>query len=573
MNAYAWGILISIAIYFVVGNYAGRKVKHLDDYFVAGRQAPTLLVVGTLVASLLSTTAFLGETGMAYTGHGAIVLILVAVNITGYIAGAILFGRQLRRSRALTIAEYFGRRFDSRRVQVAAGLTIIVGLGAYLVAVTQGAALIVTNITELSYPVALIIVWFGYTVFTMYSGSRGVIITDTIMFLLFSVAAYVALSFVINATGGWITSIDALANFTAKPGIISWHGVTGPDATWKTPAEAMAWAVILGAAWSVVVAVSPWQASRYMMARNEQTVLRAACGATAALLFLYPVLMLCGAAINLGNPDIEPADTAMIWAAQNLMPTAAGVLLMSGVMAAALSSATTFLSLVGFSASNDVVQHAGIDEQKLLRLSRFCMLGIGVLVLMLAFFLPPRIFWVTYFAATVFASSWGPVAFMSVWSKSITANAAFWGIVVGFFGNIITKALSYFGIVELPVWADPIILGAAMSTLVIVLVSRHGIVSDAEQRYRRMLHEVPPAELDPLEIRRTRRWSVILIFGGIVLSVLMIGFWALPYQAATETAGVLTGEVWVSLGYGFVLVACGWAIRLLTNSRKRLRIR
>ena len=61
MNAYAYGILISITIYLVIGNYAGRKVKHLDDYFVAGRQAPTLLIVGTLVASLMSTNAFLGE--------------------------------------------------------------------------------------------------------------------------------------------------------------------------------------------------------------------------------------------------------------------------------------------------------------------------------------------------------------------------------------------------------------------------------------------------------------------------------------------------------------------------------
>ncbi len=561
MNAYAWGILVSIAIYLVVGNYAGRKVKHLDDYFVAGRQAPTLLVVGTLVASLLSTAAFLGEVGMAYTGHGTIVLILVAVNVTGYIAGAVLFGRHLRRSRALTVAEYFGRRFASRRVQIAAGLTIIVGLGAYLVAVTQGAALIVTRVSDLSYPLALVIVWLGYTVFTMYSGSRGVVITDTIMFLLFTVVCYAALAFVVTASGGWFATIDALARFTTKPGIISWHGVTGPDAAWQTPGEALAWAVILGLAWSVVVAVSPWQASRYLMARNEQTVLRAACGATAALLFMYPVLMLCGAAINLGNADIEPADTAMIWAAQNLMPTVAGALLIAGVMAAALSSATTFLSLVGFSASNDVVRHESTDDQKLLRLSRICMLAIGLLVLMLAFALPPRIFWITYFAGTVFASSWGPVAFMSVWSRTITADAAFWGIVVGFAGNITTKALSYFGIIELPVWADPIILGAAMSTLVIVLVSRRGIVSDAEHRYRNMLHLVPDSELDELELRRTRRWPSVLIIGGIVLSVLMIRFWALPYQATIESASMLTGELWVSLGCGFVLVACGLTIR------------
>lgn len=560
MNAYAWGILVSIAAYLVIGNYAGRKVKHLDDYFVAGRQAPTLLVVGTLVASLLSTAAFLGEVGMAYTGHGTIVLILVAINVTGYVAGAILFGRHLRRSRALTVAEYFGQRFASRRVQVAAGLTIIVGLGAYLVAVTQGAALIVTRVSDLSYPAAIVIVWVGYTVFTMYSGSRGVVITDTIMFLLFSVVCYVSLAFIVSAAGGWFATIDALAGFTAKPGIISWHGVTGPDAAWRTPGEALAWAVILGLAWSVVVAVSPWQASRYLMARNEQTVLRAACGASAALLFMYPVLMLCGAAINLGNPDIRPVDTAMIWAAQNLMPTVAGVLLMSGVMAAALSSATTFLSLVGFSASNDIVRREGADDQKQLRLSRLCMLGIGLLVLILAFALPPRIFWITYFAGTVFASSWGPVAFMSVWSRRITADAAFWGIVVGFAGNISTKAMAYLGIIELPVWADPIILGVVMSALVIVMVSRRGTVSEAERRYRDKLHVVPVTELDARELRFTRRWPVILIVGGFSLSFLMIAFWAQPYRAAVGSKALLSGELWVSLGCGIVLIACGMVI-------------
>ncbi len=561
MNAYAWGILISIAVYFVVGNYAGRKVRHIDDYFVAGRQAPTLLIVGTLVASLLSTNAFLAEVGIAYSGHGSIVLALVAVNVIGYIAGAMLFGRHLRRSRALTVAEYFGRRFASRRVQVVAGITIIVGLGAYLVAVTQGVALIVSQVSDLSYPAALVIVWLGYTVFTLYSGSRGVVITDTIMFLLFSVAAYVALAFVVSSSGGWYPTIDALAVYAAKPGIISWHGVTGPDATWHTPAEALTWAVILGLAWSVVVAVSPWQASRYLMARSEQTVLRAACGAALALIFMYPVLMLCGAAINLGNPGVEPADTAMIWAAQNLMPTLAGVVLMSGIMAAGLSSATTFLSLVGFSASNDVVLRRGGDERGLLRISRLCMLGVGLLALVLALVFPPRIFWITYFAATVFASSWGPVAFMSVWSRRITADAAFWGIVSGFVGNCAAKALSYAGIVRLPVWADPIILGVVLSTLVILWVSSRGTVSEAEHRYRARLHVVPESELEATELRRTRRWSWVLMGGGIILSVAMLVFWVLPYRAAVATPGLPGGEFWLSLGCGFVLVTCGLALR------------
>ena len=171
----------------------------------------------------------------------------------------------------------------------------------------------------------MVSVWAGYTAFTFYSGSRGVVINDTMMFLLFTVAAFIAMGCVVAAVGGWYPTVEALATFREKTGIISWHGVTGPGANWETPADALAWSVILGLAWSVVVAVSPWQASRYLMAKNEHVVIRSGCGAGLALLVLYPALIFCGAAINLAHPRIEPAEGAMIWAAQHLMPTLAGV--------------------------------------------------------------------------------------------------------------------------------------------------------------------------------------------------------------------------------------------------------
>jgi sodium/pantothenate symporter len=563
MNAYAYGILISIAIYLVIGNYAGRKVKHLDDYFVAGRQAPTLLIVGTLVASLMSTNAFLGEVGMAYSGYGTLVVIITSINVTGYVAGALFFGRHLRRSRALTVAEYFGKRFANHRVQVAAGITVIIGLGAYLMAVTQGAALILSQVTEIPYPGALILVWLGYTSFTMYAGSRGVIITDTIMFLLFSVVAFVALAFIVNASGGWTATIEGLAQLEVKPGIIAWHGMIGPDANWATAADAITWAIILGVAWSVVVMVSPWQASRYLMAKNEHTVIRSGCGAGIMIVLLYAVLEFVGAAINLSKADIEPAEHAMVWAALNLMPTLAGVLLMSGIMAAALSSATTFLSLVGFSASNDIVRHKTTDERKLLLMSRLSMLGIGLVALVLAFFVPPKIFWITYFAGTVFASSWGPVAIMSVWSQRITADGAFWGIVVGFVTNVVPKALSLLEIIDLPVWADPIIIGAILSTVTIVLVSRRGSVTEAEREYRALLHTMPAAERDPVELRRTLLWSKLLIGVGLGVAVIMIVFYAIPYQRAVgaNPPGGFSGELLFCLGSGLIVIACGLLAR------------
>jgi len=556
MSVYAFGLLISIIVYLAVGNYAGRKVKHLEDYFVAGRNSPTLLIVGTLVASLMSTNAFMGETGLGYSGYPSVIIILTAVNCIGYAAGGLYFGRFLRRSRALTVAEFFGQRFLSRRVQAVAGITIVLGCTAYLVMVTQGTATIVHEVTGLPFYGTLLFAWAGYTVFTLYSGSRGVVLTDTMMFLLFAAVAFLGLAYIVGDSGGWFATIKGLATFEAKPGIISWHGVNGPDATWKTPGETLTYGIILGVAWGIVVAVSPWQASRYLMARNEHTVIRSATITAGVVMVLYTVLMLSGAAVNLVNPGIEPAQENMIWAAMNIMPTLVGVLLMSGILAAGLSSASTFLSLVGFSASNDVVPAKTADDKNRLKMSRRAMFAISLVALTVAWLLPQgRLFWITYFAGTLFASSWGPVAFMSVWSSRITEGGAFWGIIAGLAGNIVTNILALLKIVDLPVILDPILVGVVVSYVTVELVSRSGTVSEKEHALRKRLHRVPADEIDPVKLRRTLLWSKILIASGVLLAALMVGFYVVPYRQATGESA--TGELFLSLGVGLSLVITG----------------
>jgi sodium/pantothenate symporter len=124
----------------------------------------------------------MGEAAFTYDGQFGAYLLFPGIAVTGYMLGALFFGVYLRRSRAPTVADYFGHRFQSRRLQQFAGFTIILGLGGYLLIVTQGAAILLSDITGLSFVGSLIIAWFSYTLFTMYSGSKGVIITDTLMF-------------------------------------------------------------------------------------------------------------------------------------------------------------------------------------------------------------------------------------------------------------------------------------------------------------------------------------------------------------------------------------------------------
>ena len=541
MNTFLISVVLSILVYLGVGWYAGRKVKNLDDYYVAGRNAPTLLIVGTLVASFLSTNAFLGEVGMSYQGHGPLIIIMTGVNSLGYIIGALFFGRYLRRSRALTVPEFFGQRFQSRRLQAFAGLTIVIGLTCYLLAVTWGVSLIVTEVSDISYTTSIIMVWLGYTAFTLYSGSKGVILTDTIMFVLFSTVTLITLYYIVQAGGGWDSSLEQLVTYQEKPEIISWHGVIGPDSTWQTPAEGLIWALILGVAWGVVVAVSPWQSSRYLMAKNEHVVIRSACGAAMAVLLFYLVITFGAAAVNLINPNIDPPESALIWVAINIMPTVLGAMLVCGILAAGLSSASTFLSLVGFSASNDIFQHSN-DPKKQLRSTRYTMIVMGLIVVVLCLVLPTNIFWITYFAGPVFASSWGVVAFMSIWSRRITEAGAFWGMVSGFMGNVIANLLKLFAGVDLPVYMDPILLGGAISLITVLLVSASGSVSLESQNFREQLHKAPANNQDFQEIARTLIWSKMMIITGVVVVALLINFYAKPYETAITNYELRLGD-------------------------------
>ena len=570
MDIFALSIVISVVVFFAVGMYAGRSVKKLDDYFVAGRRAPTLLIVGTLVASVLSTSIFLGEAGFTYDGQLGPYILMPGVAVIGYVYGAILFGTYLRRSRAPTVAAFFGERFNSHRVQQAAGITIILGLGGYLVVVTQGAAILLSELTDLEYFQSIVLAWLSYTLFTMYSGSKGVILTDTLMFLLFCGATIFFAFYIIDGMGGVTQGIEDLTKVESKAGIASWHGIVGEGTEWPKPRDYLIWTLIVDMSWGFVYAVGPWQSSRHLMAKDEHVVIRAAIYACIAVDLLQILIYGVGGLINNANSNISPSETVMIWAAQNLVPSVIGGLLMAGIMAAALSSASTFLSLVGFSISNDIIQR---KNELTLTSSRITMLVTGVAVLVLCFIFPPNVFWLMMFIGTVFASSWGPVGFMSVWSKNITADAAFWGILVGFFGNVIPAALVYIGLISLPSYFNPALIGAALSLLAIIMVSKRGSVSIEEKVYRENLHQAPEEDRDLQKTKKTLWAPGFMLLYGCVMPILLIKYYVAPYQEGTGqlmpdgSVNLLAGESIMAMLTAPVYIALGLIVARVVWNR------
>jgi len=528
MNIYLIGVIISIIIYIIVGNYAGKSVKDIDDYYVSGRNATTILIAGTLFASMLSTNGFMGDTGWVYDGNMTKLIMLNVLCGSGYIIGPLFFGRYLRRSQVVTMPEFYGRRFNSKRIQSFAGVTTVISLTAYLLAVTQGTAILMQQLTGLSFGICLVISFICFTSFTMYSGSSGVILTDTLMFMIFISATIVAGPFIFQAAGGVSNVIPGIISDPAiSHDMLSYHGVLGNG---ETPFDSMVYAFTMGIVWLITVSVSPWQASRNLMAKNEHVTFRAgviACVCTTIFLtFLYFIAI----AIKLINPAISPSEQVIIWSCFNVMPKFVGVLVLTGVMAAGLSSASTFLSVVGFSLTNDIFDFKFKDEKAKLRMSRITMFLVGVIALAIAFVMPPSIRVISWFASTIIAASWGLVSFMSVWNKKITENGAFLGMVTGFAVFFVGKMAKEFLGLPLNNILDPFFLALFFGYISIKIGDKKGTIGREEKKFIEMMHTVPEEEKSAELFKRDKFYAKVLIAAGGAFMILMIVFWAIPYN-------------------------------------------
>jgi sodium/pantothenate symporter len=122
---------------------------------------------------------------------------------------------------------------------------------------------------------------------------------------------------------------------------------------------------------------------------------------------------------------------------------------------------------------------------------------------------------------------------MSIWSKRITADGAFWGIVAGFVGNVLPAALVYLEMISLPSYLDPAVLGTLASLLTIVLVSQSGRVSRTEAVFRMRLHRTPEEDRDIKKTRRTLVASLLLVLYGLLMPFAVLNWYVIPYQRGT----------------------------------------
>ena len=254
MNIYVLGMCISLIVYVILGIIISSRVKDANDFYVAGRRAPVILIVGSMIASYVSTGMFMGDAGEYYSGLFSPMTIQTTMQVAGYLYGAVYFGRYLRRSQVYTIPEFFGKRFCSEKLHRLASITAIITMVVYLISVIQGIGTLAHVVTGLDYNLCITAALVVFSLVSILSGSTGVLITDTIMFCIFTFALVISAFIITGKAGGWYSVVKQLATFEV-PDLLAWSG--NLDYMYHTGFRNVIWGLVYGIVWMSVCMVLP----------------------------------------------------------------------------------------------------------------------------------------------------------------------------------------------------------------------------------------------------------------------------------------------------------------------------
>jgi len=349
-----WAIVVVFLVgSTVLGIWAMRYIRDMDDYVVAGRSVRTYLGVASMIASELGLVTVMYSAQMGFTSAFAAFAVAVLAAVAGFIVGQTgLIVVPLRKMGVMTIPEFYERRFG-RDLRLFGGLILaasgILNMGMFLKADSMFVTSVMGMNSDTELKIAMTLILALVLLYTSVGGMISVVFTDYLQYVVMSVGLVVT-SILLMLHFGWGNIISAVAEIKGEAGFNPFLPESGLGPSY------LVWMLSLGFISSCV-----WQTSvmRATSAESETVVRRTYSWGSIGFLvrFLIPYFWgICALVFVFGNPELKrvflPAGgevdpslqlRAMPIALSNLMPAGFIGLLTAGMLAAAMSTYNTYL--------------------------------------------------------------------------------------------------------------------------------------------------------------------------------------------------------------------------------------
>ncbi len=439
-------IVVIVILYLIVmmgvGVIASRRVKSSSDFALAGRNLGPWLIAGTLAATNIGGGTSLGITEKAFGEWGFSAIWYV---ITAAIAFLVLawIAPRLRRTSAVTISDFFEKRYGPANGLVTAVILALPMIGLTAVQIIASST-ILSVMTGWSYTSSVIVVSIVVTIYSVMGGLWGVAFTDFIQAILILGGTLLAIPYALSAVGGWNVVVESVPS--TKLSIIDGIGV-------KT-------IISLTIMYIASYTVGPEIVQRYYGAKDEKATKQGSLlGGFVCIAYAALPAMLGLIAIAMVKQNFIPEATLLengtryilpVLAVHTMPPVLVG-LLFAALISATMSSADSDMLAAGTIISNDIYKaHIKKDasDKELLLVNRIVMVVTGIIAMIIALANTSSIITLLMFSFSLRAGGAFIPYLMGHYSNKYGAIASMTSLVLGSLCVVLFEqidTLSFFG--------------------------------------------------------------------------------------------------------------------------------
>jgi len=462
-------IMVGLAYFAVVVGisiWAARRTRTANDFFVAGKGIGLVALTVASVSVSVSGFAFIGGPGFVYTaGLGAVFIVLPAA-VTN-VMGAWVLAKRMRllgEARGLIkVPDAIGARYNSRTAQGVSAIAILIGIIGYMATNALAMGVVIDSIFGVGLGWGI---WIGMGVTLAYSASGGIlagIYNDVFQGTLMGIASVLVFVFVLKLAGG----LGAISQTILQhdPVFLSPWGKL-------TPLAALSFFFVF----SMGSLGQPQAIHKYYMLRDPLQLkwypLLKTLGLILVLLLYFGVgvgvkaFVASGRLAPLASPD--QATPALLLTAT---PIVLAALVFSGVAAATMSAANSFINIGAAIVTHDLPIALGRRVKNELWWGRAVTILIAIAAAITAQQSGAMVAFLGIFGWGLFASTLVPALAVGLNWQGATKAGAISSIVTGLVITLALETASYLKLFKFPAGVTASAVAMVASFLVFFAVS------------------------------------------------------------------------------------------------------
>ncbi|MCD6204499.1 MAG: sodium/proline symporter [Candidatus Marinimicrobia bacterium] len=434
MNPILIGLFLYLVVVLVIGVKSAGKNRTQSDFLIADRKLGAWAIALSERASGESAWLLIGLPGAALA-VGFLEIWAAVGCVLGIIFSWLFIAVPLRelagKYNSMTLPDLFANYFndETKSLRIISSL-IITFFFTFYVAAQFNAAGKVLNVTFGIPQFTGMLIGAGIILlYTMLGGFRAVVWTDMvqaiIMFSTLVILPIVGL-FELRHSGNNQLGSELMSLTAGKTGIWAFLAILG------------------GLSWGFGYIGQPHLLARFIAIKNSAEIRR---GRIIAFSWAIPAFFgaffmgIIGVTLYGAGKFTDP-ESLMPFMATSLLPGWIAGILISGAMAAMMSTADSQLLVTASAISEDLIHKVGkrnLRPEKLLTISRTVTISVGLIAFIMAYFSTDLVFSLVSYAWSGLGASFGPVLLGIIYWKRITREGAIAGLLTGSFSTIIWK--------------------------------------------------------------------------------------------------------------------------------------